>query len=259
VPISFNKSRKRDDEIDRAVEKLKRLYTKYASLYSERLFNLKGFEARYRNALEEKVNLNSFLHAEIIAFEELKQRVELKIEEKKAPQSPSESTYSEVADRIIEENLGRIRKYPHIDFHPDAEEEAAYLLGAATDFYYNAWNKSSRLLKILGIGEMVDCIEKLEADFSYYIIPIRGRYSRAVDDYMLVLSRKRPKDNERAAVNFIKYGGILLNNCLRLFSDGLNFMRGRREYEAQAEELAGYKETLTTMIDNFRLSDIRGY
>ena len=257
--MPFNKSRKHNDEIGRAVDKLKGLYSKYAGLYSARLFNLKGFEKRYREALENKINLNSFLHAEILAFEELKRRVEQKIEEKTSPPPSTERTYSDIADRIIEENLDRIRKYRAIDFHPDAEEEAARLLGAATDFYYDAWHKATVILKRLGIRETADFVEKLEADFSYYIVPVRGQYSRAVDDYMLVLSRKRPKDNERAAVNFIKYGGILLNNCMRLFNDGLNFMQGKKEYDDQVRELSGYRESLTVVIEDFRLSDIRGY
>ena len=259
MPISFKKSNSSDRDIDRAVQKLKGLYSKYAVMYSERLFNLKGFEARYRNALEKKVNLNSFLHAEILAFEELKRRVEQKIEEKKAPQSPPEPTYSEVADRIIEENLDRIRKYPPIDFHPDAEEETNLLLGAVTDLYYTVWSDSVKLLKHLGIAEMGDFIEKLENDFSYFVVPTRGQYSRAVNDYLLVLSRKQPRDNEKAAVNFIRYGGILLNNCRKLISDGMNFMMGKKEYISTYRELEGYRGTLDRLIDDFRLSDIRGY
>lgn len=259
MPLAFKKSNSSGREIDRAVEKLKNLYRKYAEQYSARLFNLKGFEERYRSALQAKVNLNSFLHAEILAFEELKRRVEQKVKEKKASQHPSEHSYSEIADRIIEENLDRVRKYTSVDFHPDAEEETKLLLGAVTEFYYSVWSISVKLLKHLGISEMGDFIEKLESDFSYYVVPIRGQYSRAVDDYLLVLSRKQPKDNEKAAVNFIRYGGILLNNCFRLLNDGLNFMRGKKEYAGSYRELEGYRKTVAQLIEDFRLGDIRGY
>jgi hypothetical protein len=246
-------------DIDRAIEKLKNLYGKYADQYSPRIFNLDGFENRYRDALKNKVNLNAFLHAEILAFEELKRRVEQKVAMKNKPEAPAEPSYGEIADRIIEQNLARVRKYSRIDFHPDAEEEATFLLGAVTDFYYSVWGSTVKLLKPLGIGGMDDFIQKLENDFSYYVVPLRGQYSRAVDDYLIVLSRKQPKDNEKAAVNFIKYGGILLNNCRKLFVDGLNFMRGKKEYAGHYQEMDGYRSQIDRLIEDFRLSDIRGY
>ena len=259
MPIVFKKSHNSNRDIDRAVEKLKNLYRKYAGLYSPRIFSLEGFEKRYRSALENKTNLNAFLHAEILAFEELKRRVEQKIEAKTASRDSEEPTYSEIADRIIEENLSRVRKYQGIDFHPDAEEEAKLLLGAVTDFYNSAWGDTVKLLRSLGIGTMDDFIQKLESDFSYYVVPLRGQYSRAVDDYLLVLSRKKPKDNEKAAVNFMKYGGILLNNCIKLITDGMNFMQGKKEYAGPYQELDRYRGKLERMVEDFRLSDIRGY
>ena len=48
-------------DIDRAIEKLKNLYRKYADQYSSRIFNLEGFENRYWDALKNKINLNAFL------------------------------------------------------------------------------------------------------------------------------------------------------------------------------------------------------
>jgi hypothetical protein len=256
VPLSFNKPHKRDDEINKAVEKLKRLYTKYAQEFNPRIFNLRGFEDRYRNALRDKVNLNAFLHAEILAFEELKKRVQKKTEDRS---SQPFSSYGEIADRIVAENMEKVRKYKGIDFHPDAEEEATLLLGAVTEFYYTVWGNAARMLKPLGISEVRDFIEKLETDFSYFVVPVRGQYSRAVDDYRIVLSRKSPKDNEKAAVNFIKYGGILLNNCRKLFTDGLNFMQGKKEYGRQHDELTDFCRTLDMLVDDFRLGGIRGY
>ena len=246
-------------DIDRAIEKLKNLYGKYAGQYGQRIFNLEGFENRYRDALKNKINLSAFLHAEILAFEELKRRVGQKLAMKNPQEPPAEPSYSEIADRIIEENLARVRKYSSIDFHPDAEEEATFLLGAVTDFYNSVWGNTVKLLRPLGIGSMDDFIQKMENDFSYYVVPMRGQYSRAVDDYLLVLSRKQPRDNEKAAVNFIKYGGILLNNCRKLFIDGLNFMRGKKEYVSYYQELDGFRSQLDRLIEDFRLSDIRGY
>lgn len=250
-------SKEKKVDVDAVVHKLKSLYREYGERYGKKLFNLEGFENRYHDALINRLNLNAFLHAEITVFEELKRRVAEK--GKPSGRESSESSYGEIANRIVEENLERVRKYRCIDFHPDAEEETKYLMGAVTDFYYREWNKATKLMGIAGLKGETDLIHKLENDFSYYVVPIRGSYSRAVDDYLLVLSRKNPKESEKASVNFIKYGGILLNNCLRLFNDNLNHMRSSNQLQAQLNELEVYKNELIRIIQDFRLSDIRGY
>ncbi len=251
MPLPFRKSKdSKNVDVDEVVKKLKSLYATYAEKYGSKMFNLKGFEDRYRNALVKKLNLNAFLHAEITVFEELKKRL------KPTSTNNREKSYSEIADQIIEENLERIRKYRMVDFHPDAEEETKYLFRAVTDFYYDVWGKVGSLLRPFGFS---DIIAKLENDFSYYVIPTRGSYSRAVEDYLYVLSRKSPKDNERASVNFIKYGGILLNNCLKLINDGLNAPGRADDFQEVLLELEKCKENLEKIIDDFRLNDIRGY
>lgn len=251
MPLPFRKSKdNKNVDVDEVVKKLKSLYTTYAEKYGSKMFNLKGFEDRYRDALVKKLNLNAFLHAEITVFEELKKRV------KPTSVNKSEKSYSEIADQIIEENLERVKKYRTIDFHPDAEEETKYLLGAVTDFYYDVWGKFVSLLRTFGFSDM---LAKLENDFSYYVVPTRGSYSRAVEDYLFVLSRKNPKENERASVNFIKYGGILLNNCLKLINDGLNAPGIADKLGGIPQDLETCKEKLEKIIDDFRLNDIRGY
>jgi hypothetical protein len=57
----------------------------------------------------------------------------------------------------------------------------------------------------------------------------------------------------------MKYGAILLNNCLKLIGDGLNFMRTRKEYRGSVEELTKLRENLLRIIDDFRLSEIKMY
>lgn len=241
-------------DIDRAVRKIKTAYEKCAEQYGTKLFNLGAFEERYRGALAGKLNLNAFLHAEIMVLEELKKRVEGEKE-----RGERRYQYSDAADRIIEKNLERVKKYRSIDFHPDAEVETRHLLGAAADFYDRIWQRCAPLLKTLRRKELADFVEKIENDFAYFVIPFRGSYSRSVDDYVLVLSRKNPKDNERAAVNFIRYGGILLNNCLKAMIDGLNASHRGIEPQNPRPLLERSKEILSRLIEDFRLQDIRGY
>ena len=252
LPLRRSKNTARVD-VDAVVQKLKSLYKKYAEVFGPKIFNLESFEQRYRDALVNKINLTNFCHAEITVFEELKKKVEMK------SAKASEANYSDVADRIIEENLQRIRSYRSIDFHPDAEEETKYLLGVMTDFYYEMWGKVKGALKSLGERSFNDFMEKLENDFSYYVVPMRGLYSRAADDYMLVLSRKNSKECERASYNFIKYGAILLNNCVKLIVDAMNLAGSKPEHAEHMETLKKIRQFLQKILTDFRLSEIREY
>ena len=254
------KSTLRKSEIDQAIKRLKMLYKKYADIYGPKLFNLRAFEDRYIRALKNKTDINLFLHTEISIFEELKKRVIKSGEPENSSSRESDVSYSDIADRIIEENFARIKKYRCIDFHPDAEVETKYLLGAVTDYYYNYWSRVKKIIRNQNNQKLNSQLEKLENDFSYYILPVRGQYSRAVDDYQFILSKKNLRDNEKASVNFIKYGGILLNNCERLMKDTYNNIEAKgKSNREEVSELKGCLDALKKIILDFRLKDIRSY
>jgi hypothetical protein len=267
-----------DIDVGRVVKKIKSQYTRFAETYGSRVFNLKAFEERYENALRGKMNLKVFLHAEILAVEDLIKRVE-----KEKSREPRRPGFGEIADGIVEKNLQKVRKYRSVDFHPDAEIETKHLLGATTDFYEKLWARAARALKPLRLKGMETVLARLEGDFAYYVLPFGGSYSRAVDDYTLVLSRRSPRDSEKAAVNFIRFGGILLNNCARALTDGINALErsppgsARSDASSSGEAAAGSlclpafpdtgplrelvrcREILLRLIEDFRLGDIRGY
>ena len=243
-------------DIDEAIQKLKNQYREYSEEYGVKIFNLQSFEERYRNALANKIDLYTFLLAEIEVFKELEKKVEKPGAEEAKDALP---TYSQLADKIIEENMDKIKGYRLIDFHPDAEEETKYLLGAITEFYYEVWGKINEMIRILGMKGSDDVRLKLENDFTFFAIPVRGSYSRAVEDYVLTLSRKSPADNEKAAINFMRFGGILLNNCLRMVNDGLSTLETMPEADNKLKDLNRYKDILKKIIEDFRLSEIRGY
>ena len=243
-------------DIDEAIQKLKNQYREYSEEYGTKIFSLQSFEERYRNALANKIDLYTFMLAEIEVFNELKKKVEKSGAEEAGDTLPS---FNEVADKIIEDNMDRIKGYRLIDFHPDAEEETKHLLGAITEFYYEVWGKINEMIRTLGLKGSDDVRLKLENDFTFFAIPVRGSYSRAVEDYVLALSRKNPADNEKAAVNFMRFGGILLNNCLRVVNDGLSTLETMPEADNKLKVLNRYKDILKKIIEDFRLSEIRGY
>jgi hypothetical protein len=246
----------KSEDIDEAIQKLKNKYREYSEEYGTKIFNLRSFEERYRNALASKINLNTFLSAEIEVFRELEKKVRTQdVERDKKPGS----TYSDLADKLVEDNLDKVKGYRYIDFHPDAEEETKYLLGAITEFYYEIWGKVNEMIRALGLKGNDDVRLKLENDFTFFAIPVRGSYSRAVEDYVLALSRKNQADNEKAAVNFMKFGGILLNNCLKMLKEGISTLEGIPGAEKKLNVLIKYQAILIKIIEDFRLSEIRGY
>lgn len=118
-----------DNEIETLINKLRNKYDEYASKYSPRWFNREAFEERLQIALRNKINLEAFIMAEIAHFETLRKRYD----EKK-----SESSFSKKVDVLIEELTAKIKKYPKIEFHPNAHFETMHMYGACNELleYY---------------------------------------------------------------------------------------------------------------------------
>lgn len=123
-------------EITSSVEKIRRKYDEYIYKYFKSSSLRKAFEGRYLKALQSKVDVSSFLLAEISAIQELIAREEEKI--RIGPVQPPEKQPS-FADRVLEENRARISGYPDIAFHADAGEEVRRLVGALTDLSRDRW------------------------------------------------------------------------------------------------------------------------
>ncbi len=116
------------NEISRAVEKIRHRYDEYIYKYFKPRTIRNAFEDRYLEAIKVSADISNFLMAEISAVEELIRREEEKVGSGQA-EAPKE-TVSDKVERIVEQNLARMRKYPEVPFHPVASEELRRLLGA---------------------------------------------------------------------------------------------------------------------------------
>jgi hypothetical protein len=123
-------------EITASVEKIRRKYDEYVDKYFKHSSLRKAFEERYLKALRAKVDVSSFLLAEISAIQELIAREEERI--RLGPARPAEKEPS-FADKVLEENRARISGYREVAFHPDAGEEVRRLVGALTDLATERW------------------------------------------------------------------------------------------------------------------------
>jgi hypothetical protein len=131
-------------EITSSVEKIRKKYEEYTSKYFKPSSLRRAFEERYMKALQSRVDVSSFLLAEISAIQELVAREEERIQQ--GPARPAEKEPS-FADRVLEENRARISGYRDLAFDADAGDEVRRLVGALTDLLAGQWPDLTRALK----------------------------------------------------------------------------------------------------------------
>ncbi len=134
------------NEISRAVEKIRRRYDEYIYKYFKPRSIKNAFEDRYIEAIKASTDISNFLMAEISAVEELIRREEERVGSGR-PEEPAPESVTERVERIVEENLARVRKYPEVPFHPVASEELRRLLGAMCRLEEKHWEVLTTCLR----------------------------------------------------------------------------------------------------------------
>ncbi|HNZ27295.1 MAG TPA: hypothetical protein PLG34_10835 [Spirochaetota bacterium] len=130
-------------EINLAVRKIKSKYEDIIKEFKKSRVLLENFEDRYAKTLRSKMDLSTFLLAEIEAVTELYKREEIKrsiesieVVDKKDKKTVDKKSF---ADKVYEENLKKIQNYPRISLHRDASEEIERLLGAVRTLINDYW------------------------------------------------------------------------------------------------------------------------
>ena len=124
-------------EITSSVEKIRRKYDEYVNKYFKPKTLRAAFESRYIRALRAKVDVSSFLLAEISAIQELISREEQRVQ--LGPVRPAAEKEPSFADKVLEENRARMAKYREVVFHPDAGEDVRRLAGALSELGGERW------------------------------------------------------------------------------------------------------------------------
>jgi hypothetical protein len=124
-------------EITSSIEKIRRKYDEYITKYFKPKSLRAAFEARYIGALRAKVDVSSFLLAEISAIQELIGREEQRIS--LGPARPAAEKEQSFAEKVLDENRARITRYRDVPFHPDAGDEVRRLAGALFELGGERW------------------------------------------------------------------------------------------------------------------------
>lgn len=242
-------------EIRDVVEKIRRKYDLFVHKYYKPKSVLDAFEDRYIRALRANIDISSFLLAEISAVEELVKREEEK--EAAGNQRPAQAPKKDHADKVVEENLKRIEKYPDFPLHKDASVEIRRLLGALSELEQRRWRDITVALR--NTAYSINSVEMLTLD-------ARLRSLAAVDKEgvpsflvrYISQMRKFPRNYaamDREEKEFILESGFFLNELFVILE------RVKRVYvdltEAEKATLDDAISWVWAMITDFRLKEFR--
>jgi hypothetical protein len=235
-----------DSEINKLVEKLKNKYSEY-SRKNPVWFNLDAFEDRLLMAVRNRMNMEGFILAEISNFEKIRTKYEKKKNEK---------SFSQQVDRIIDEQLARIKKYDEIKFHPKAGVEISHFYGALTDF---ALHYLEALFLIAAEKSLKDRVISFAERLRSLAVP-RGKLPcPRIEDHIVKLKVPGTPEIEieKDKNDYLKESAFLLHE-IDDFCDGLLESRDPEwGNPLQMKKLTVEKETRKRIMHNF--AGLTGY
>jgi hypothetical protein len=243
-------------EISASVEKIRRKYDDYIVKFFKPRTLRRAFETRYIQALRAKVDISSFLLAEIAAIQELTEREEQRVQlgpVRPAAEKPPQS----FADKVLEENLARILKYPDLRFHPDASEEVRRMAGALTDLAGRRWQDLGTALEetmyAMSSSEMLSMDSQLR-----FLSSPGGNETPQFLNRLLVQLKKFPRHYpsiDREEKDYILECSFFLHDLFIVLE------RIKRVYTEMAEEprrvVQESLDHVWAIITDFRLKDLK--
>lgn len=243
-------------EISRVVAKIRRRYEEYITRFFKPRSLRLAFEERYMQALRRRVDISSFLMAEIGAIEELIRREEERLSGQAPPAEPRES-FSEKVDRVIEEQRERVRSYPEVHFHADASEEVRHLLGALSRLEREYWQPLMQILQDTPYARSSLTTINLENQMRYLGSLGSEGVSSGLSRYLYHLNRF-PRNYvaiDREEKEYILGSAFFLhdlNDILVRVRE--NYPQLPKESRRRLEEIQGYVEGV---IRDFRVKEFR--
>lgn len=216
MPLSQN-------EIHTLIEKLRAKYLDYAEKFNPKWFSIDAFEDRMQMALRNRMNLEAFILAEISNFEKIKEKYE---------SQKNQTSFSDKVDKIIEEQLEKIKKYPYIDIHPRAGIEIKHLYGVLIDISSNYF---PIFWSIIQDSSLRNRLHILEEELSNLAAPRKNNLSKKVEDYYLLVSRPRVSDLEieKGQNNLLKESAFVLHKIVDYCEEALNSQDSTLEMPVQ--------------------------
>lgn len=252
------------------LDKIRQKYDEYAAKYNAKWFDRTLFEDRFSYALQNRMDISAFLLAEVTNFEKLKESYDKK---------KSRESFSDKIDKIIDEQLEQIRKYPRKNFHERSGIEISHMYGA---LYRLAEDLFPILWIVTEAADVRQKLQNMEARLYEFSNPSLQRLSPRTEDHALLLSRSQVSEMqiEKSKNNYLKEAAFFLHDLI-VFLDylvklaepamevPLNFSRSyqsaetKRKLSREFSNLTGFgavfkvKHFAEDIVTDFRLSAFR--
>jgi hypothetical protein len=244
------------EEISRAVAKIRTRYDDYIYRFLKPKTLKFAFEDRYLQALKARTDISTFLMAEISAVEELISREEERVAGT-GSEEPRKESLAERVDRIVEENLQKIRRYPDVPIHPTAGEEVRRLLGALKGLIDDHWPHLAAILRDSSYGRGSTALVQMESQLRYLGDPGRDGVPSGLSRYLYHLNRF-PRDYaaiDREEKEYILESAFLLHDLAeileRIRQTGASLSPSRQE------GLKAAQEYVSGVIRDFRVRELK--
>ncbi|MDA3900741.1 MAG: hypothetical protein PF637_09520 [Spirochaetes bacterium] len=259
-----------EQETAQLLERLRNRYDEYSKKYNPAWFNRNTFEDRVTFAYENRMDMSAFILAEVANFEKMKEKYEKQKER---------SSFANKVDKIIEEQMERISKYPRMEFHPRAGIEISHMYGA---LYHLADRLYPVLWLIVDDTSSREKLQQLESELFHFAQPTLSRLPRFTEDYALLLARPNLSELEveKGKNNYLKEAAFLLfhiaafcdyliKNPGSLFEHPVSFSRGyesaekKKKLSEEFSSLTGFgavfkiKHYCEDLVADFRLTAFR--
>lgn len=223
-------------EIEAIVEKIRRRHEEGAARYGGGGFNRKAFDERYLRALRDRVDLETFLYAEVAALEELTRRAEKAAEEARIR---SEMAFSKRVDAMVAAMRERIRAYPALGSEAGLPEEVSRFCGAVGVFLDGAWYPLRRRIPPGEVG-LLKGWDGLTPRLERFCVASGRGLPYEAERFRLAAARE---GEEKATVGFFRGAAAVLREVSALLGS----------LGVEAEEA---RRVLRAIVEDFRLRDL---
>ena len=242
-----------EEEVERAVEKIRRMYDDYIITYLKPFTLKDAFEDRYLLVRKQRIDLTRFIHDELELIKGLVKDEDARSaqrEERRGRRKGRHRSVSEYADRLIEQYREQIEKYPDLPFDDRASYEIRKLLGALDLFEKEYWPDLERVLRKLYPSYYSSPRLTLEPRI-YNLTSGAGRLPPGVSRYKALLMRlpRTKAELEWEERRLILEGAFLLHHVVETLE------RVRKD-----GDLAGLERTenwVHSVIVDFRLQEFK--
>jgi len=238
-------------EINNLIAKLREQYIEYGEKVSKKMFDKDSYETRLKLAINNRMNLEGFILAEIATFEKLKEKYEKKKKDKE-----KSAAFSQKIDTMIEENNARIVKYDPIDFDKAGSIELKHFYGALNFFCYEYFTIMWIITSNMRFKDTISAYDHKLKFFGDYNPP---RLSKRIEDHILVINRPYIEeiDIERDRNNFLKEAAFLLHDIYDFCDKVIGYKESDLEMPIQFDRLFNEDERRKKIIDTFH--NLTGY